>query len=414
MDHELRMAGSGQPTQQDLQVAQTARLFVGGLVVTTTKEQLADYFSKFGEILYVEVCGSPNGRSKLFGYITFRDEESLETVLLQPELSIEDKPVRVARAMNEATRKKWHEALVSNRVFLTCIPDETTSYEIGQLVSRFGDVKYVTRMRKNNKNKLFCCVTMESAGQAEFLLRHKILPFKQQLIKLKRFSNKDQRRPTAGNVHSEESSMYGEDDIADELFAHKIGSYNSEQELLSEGYYGPAALTKKQKKKLRIRKAKELEAYLLHQQYLSQFQTSQNFFNSFPAQTMYGADNAKTQYPIVRSSENHIAYRRGTINTLQDVLFQQSPQVCSQLGSLSLQPTASSLSRGPKEFPYLKYSNKRIVMQSSSHDRKNAPCWAVYDISHMKPTQLERFISTSCVPQAFGESQNLKFNLRLE
>lgn len=54
------------------------KLFVGGFIPTTTKEDLREYFEQFGELIDCVVMFGEYGKSKCYGFVTFRDQSTME------------------------------------------------------------------------------------------------------------------------------------------------------------------------------------------------------------------------------------------------------------------------------------------------------------------------------------------------
>lgn len=75
----------------------TKKMFVGG-VVDVSDEDFREYFSQFGEIENAAVIRKQDGTSRGYGFVTFRDEVSVEKCLVQ-EHYFHGKPIDCKRAV---------------------------------------------------------------------------------------------------------------------------------------------------------------------------------------------------------------------------------------------------------------------------------------------------------------------------
>ncbi|GLJ54164.1 hypothetical protein SUGI_1160710 [Cryptomeria japonica] len=83
------------------------KVFVGGLAWETQKETMRRYFQQFGEILEAVVITDKNtGRSKGYGFVTFRDPESAVRACVDPSPIIDGRRANCNLASLGATRSR--------------------------------------------------------------------------------------------------------------------------------------------------------------------------------------------------------------------------------------------------------------------------------------------------------------------
>ncbi|OLN85563.1 putative RNA-binding protein [Colletotrichum chlorophyti] len=141
-------------------------MFIGGLNWETTDQSLRDYFSQFGEVVECTVMrDSSTGRSRGFGFLTFRDPKTVNIVMVK-EHFLDGKIIDPKRAIPRDEQEK------TSKIFVGGVSQDTTDQEFKDYFAQFGRVVDATLMmdKDTGRPRGFGFVTFESEAGVEACL----------------------------------------------------------------------------------------------------------------------------------------------------------------------------------------------------------------------------------------------------
>jgi RNA-binding protein Musashi len=126
------------------------KLFIGGLTQTTTKDQLEQTFSVYGQIVdSIVMKNQQTGQSRGFGFVTFKDPSSAQKALQQPN-KVDNKLVDVKFCNPRTPQPAFQQHMTPQqsqqqttgfcKVFVGGLPYGVQDDEIKQFFSAYGPV----------------------------------------------------------------------------------------------------------------------------------------------------------------------------------------------------------------------------------------------------------------------------------
>uniref|UniRef100_A0A0B7B9M1 RRM domain-containing protein n=1 Tax=Arion vulgaris TaxID=1028688 RepID=A0A0B7B9M1_9EUPU len=183
------------------------KIFVGGLSWDTDKDALQAYFAQYGEVTDCVVMNNPQtGKSRGFGFVTFRDTAAVDVILATPKHTIDGRNVDAkacsARGSGGGGGGERQSGGRSSggggggsgytgrttKIFIGGLPNDANDDNLKSCFSRFGQVLDVVIMYDQEKNRPrgFGFLTFDSEEAVETAVKEHYVDFSGKKIECKR------------------------------------------------------------------------------------------------------------------------------------------------------------------------------------------------------------------------------------
>ena len=130
------------------------KLFVAGISWSTTDDALQKCFSQFGEVVECQVMREPSGRSRGFGFVSFKDEAIKEKVLTQ-QLQLDGRKLDIKPAVSKENMKNQATDIAQDnkKIWVAGLSWETTDDAMFNFFARYGEIEKASIMKDKMTSK---------------------------------------------------------------------------------------------------------------------------------------------------------------------------------------------------------------------------------------------------------------------
>ena len=158
------------------------KIFVGGYDSLTQKEELFNYFSRFGEIKRIITKFDDQGTAKGYCFIKFYEVSSAKRVLDHKEHRLNNRILECRPVMKGKMLKESLKRIDNRRVFISNICKQVDKRMLEELLSAHVPLENTYLVSKKRKPTAIAFVTLRSEEDVEILLEKSILAGGKKLV----------------------------------------------------------------------------------------------------------------------------------------------------------------------------------------------------------------------------------------
>lgn len=152
-----------------------SQLFVGGVDPSVVESDLCQLFESFGPILECRLMRYKDGRTRGFGFVTFKDKRDSMLVLCQQTISLNGKNIECKLALTKEASKCYEAKSLAKKLYVSNLAEETNEKDLETYFSVFGVVVEAKLIYDKNQSKPrgFGFVTFKDEPPIELILSQK-------------------------------------------------------------------------------------------------------------------------------------------------------------------------------------------------------------------------------------------------
>jgi len=173
---------------RDLITEDEKKIFVGGLDDQISDYDLVEYFSKFGDVEFVNtIRNHVTGENRGFAFVTFVMIHGLQNALAEAKHEIKGKTLGVYKANPR-----------SGRMYIGNLNKDITDADIYENFSKFGKILKIERPAHPERRNVFCFVVFQTMDTVKRVLSYGKITIKGQLLKAELAKAKPAKMPWYG------------------------------------------------------------------------------------------------------------------------------------------------------------------------------------------------------------------------
>lgn len=171
------------------------KIFIGGLSWDTTHASMLKYFSRYGEVIDCVVMKNPaTGKSRGFGFVTFKDPACVDTVLSSGPHILDDRQID-PKACNPRSMNKGGKNMENSKrkIFIGGLPANITESQLKDHFIKYGNVTEVVIMydQQKQKSRGFGFLTFDTEDSVDLVVKEHYIQINGKQVEVKKAEPRD-------------------------------------------------------------------------------------------------------------------------------------------------------------------------------------------------------------------------------